>query len=138
MNKVECTNCNKENPVDFKYCSDCGYELPQTQVTELEDVPVNSATDNQSNKKRIVGIVVGIIAFSLSYYTVQQLFLDSPSYDKVLMETASELNKSCPMMVDSDTRLDNTIALPDNIFQYNYTLVNLELSEINVGEVKTN
>jgi len=27
-------------------------------------------------------------------------------------------------MVDQETRLDNTAAYPDNVFQYNYTLVN--------------
>ena len=39
------------------------------------------------------------------------------------MKTASEINASCPIMVDQDTRLDNTIALPGNTFQYNYTLM---------------
>ncbi len=53
-----------------------------------------------------------------------------------MMKAASEINESCPIMIDKDTRLDNTIALPDNIFQYNYTLVNLEKQEINVGELK--
>jgi hypothetical protein len=53
-----------------------------------------------------------------------------------MMEAASELNKTCPFMVDKDTRLDNAAALPGNIFQYNYTLVNLDKSEVNVDTVK--
>lgn len=38
-------------------------------------------------------------------------------------------------MVDRDTRLDNAVALPGNILQYNYTLVNLDKSEVNVDTV---
>ena len=49
-----------------------------------------------------------------------------------MMAAASELNKSCPMMVDQDTRLDNAIALPENVFQYNYTLVNLTKDELDL------
>lgn len=37
-------------------------------------------------------------------------------------------------MVDQDTRLDNTVALPDNAFQYNYTLVNLTKQDIDIKD----
>ena len=53
-----------------------------------------------------------------------------------MMEAASELNKTCPIMVDKDTQLDNAVAMPDNVFQYNYTLVNLEKSQVNIDTVK--
>ena len=43
---------------------------------------------------------------------------------EVLLRTADEINSQLPMMVDSTTRLDSTIALT-NRFQYNYTLVSL-------------
>ena len=49
-----------------------------------------------------------------------------------MMAAASEINKSCPIMIDSETQLDNVVALPDNVFQYNYTLVNLLKSELSV------
>ena len=39
-------------------------------------------------------------------------------------------------MIDSETRFDNAIALPDNIFQYNYTLINVLKDSINVEEFK--
>jgi hypothetical protein len=53
-----------------------------------------------------------------------------------MMETASEINKSCPIMIDNATRLDNAVALPGNIFQYNYTLVNLIKDSVNINELK--
>jgi hypothetical protein len=49
---------------------------------------------------------------------------------------ASELNKMCPMVIDSETRLDNAITFPPKIFQYNYTIVNLEREEIDTLELK--
>lgn len=42
----------------------------------------------------------------------------------LLDKTANELNKTCPMMVDSETRLDNATVLPGKVFQYNYTIIN--------------
>ena len=37
-------------------------------------------------------------------------------------------------MVDQETRLDNAVALPDNAFQYNYTLVNFNKDELDLEE----
>jgi hypothetical protein len=93
-------------------------------------------TEDKNKRKKIIGTVVGIVAFGLSYFAVQQVILKPATFDKAMMEAASELNKSCPIMVDQETRLDNALALPDNIFQYNYTLINLDKSEVNIDTVK--
>jgi hypothetical protein len=58
------------------------------------------------------------------------------NYDKAMLELASEINKSCPLMVDSITQLDNAMALPDNILQYNYTLVNMEKEKVDIVNSK--
>jgi hypothetical protein len=92
--------------------------------------------DDKSKVKKTIGTVVGIVVFGLSYFAAQQLFFKPVSFDKAMMEAASQLNKTCPIMVDQDTRLDNAVALPNNIFQYNYTLVNLNKSEVNIDTVK--
>ena len=52
------------------------------------------------------------------------------------MEIASEINKSCPIMVDNATRMDNVVAMPDNVFQYNYTLIGMVKDSINIEELK--
>lgn len=58
---------------------------------------------------------------------------------KVLLDkTANELNKTCPMMVDSETRLDNATSLPGNVFQYNYTIVNYIKDSLDVDALKAN
>lgn len=89
-----------------------------------------------NKRKTTLGSVLGIVAFGLSYFAVQQIFFKPATFDKAMMAAAGELNKSCPIMVDQNTRLDNAVALPGNIFQYNYTLVNLSKSEVNIDTVK--
>lgn len=81
--------------------------------------------------KTVVTFVVALILILLA----QQIFFQAPSFDNAMMEVASEINASCPIMIDQDTRLDNTLALPDNTFQYNYTLVHIEKSQININDL---
>jgi len=45
---------------------------------------------------------------------------------------AEAVNKMSPFMVDSETRLDNAIPLPNSTLQYNYTLVNFTKDMIDV------
>ena len=53
------------------------------------------------------------------------------------MQTANNINKSCPMVVDSETLLDNIVVLPGNIFQYNYTLINMEKEMIDIQDMRS-
>ncbi|MFT4667421.1 MAG: hypothetical protein ACI8YQ_003553 [Polaribacter sp.] len=76
------------------------------------------------NKNGLIGLAVGMIAYFIVSGALSSFF-EKPSFDKVLMASANEINKNCPLMVDRETRLDNSIALPENKFQYNYTLINL-------------
>jgi len=59
-----------------------------------------------------------------------------PSFESQLKEAANEANKSCPMMIDKETRLDNTMALPGNKFQYSYTLVNYVKDSVNADQLQ--
>lgn len=81
--------------------------------------------DITKKRKGFIGLI-SVLAFFITYYAVQQIFFKSPSVDKVLMQSASELNKSMPMMIDKETRGENVISFPGNIFQYNYTLVSMD------------
>lgn len=123
MGKVTCNNCGAENATRARYCSDCGFELPKIEISANEKVATQPL---KKGGNKVFGIVIGIVAFVLCFFAVQQLFFDAPGYNKELMKIASELNESCPIMVDSETRLDNSVTLPGDIFQYNYTLVNME------------
>ncbi len=132
MEKIICPGCGASNLNNSKYCSRCGYELPKVKE-ELLTETVHLPNKNKLTGKAVIGIVVGIVAM----FAVQQIFFKSAPYDKAMMEIASELNKSCPIMIDAETRLDNTIALPENTFQYNYTLVNIDQASPDTSSMKS-
>lgn len=136
MEKITCNNCQTQNNNNSKYCSNCGYELPKSEVKQEEIVQVNE-NNKKPNKANLIGIIIGMIVFALSYWGVQKLFHSAPTFDKKLMALSSELNKTCPIMVDAQTQLDNTVALPNTTFQYNYTLLETEASSIDTTNFKT-
>jgi len=89
----------------------------------------------EERKKKIrtgLGAVVGLFAILL----LQHVFFASPGFDKDLARSASEANKNCPMYVDKDTRLENTVALPGLVLQYNYTLVNYVKDSLDIQTLK--
>ena len=96
--------------------------------------------------KRIKGfssVFLSVSILSIMFIFVQCTF-DPPQSKKVkltmeeaLIKIANEVNKNSPLMIDRDTRFDNAISLPDNIFQYNYTLVNMEKSAVDTVEIIT-
>jgi hypothetical protein len=90
----------------------------------------------QPKRNKTVQAVVGAVVAIGAYFLIQTLFFEKPTFDKVMMQAASELNKTCPITVDKETRLDNAIALPDNTFQYNYTLVNMLKDSIDVEGIQ--
>lgn len=87
---------------------------------------------NTKNNQKSISVAIGVAVGFLVVFLVKQFIFAQPSFDKAMMQAASKINESCPVMVDKDTRLDNAIALPDNIFQYNYTLVNLVKDSIDI------
>lgn len=84
-------------------------------------------------KGKVVGILVGMIAFALSYYGVQQLFKKDLASE--LKNAASTLNKQVPIQVDQYTRLDSAASKGKTNFMYYYTLLELEKSEVNLDTV---
>ena len=136
MEKINCTNCGSENPGNIKYCTSCGYELPKVTIEEINTPVLQPASESKVKRNKLLGTIAGSVVFLLFYYAAQQLFFKSPSYDKEMMTIASELNKTCPIMVDSVTRFDNAVALPVNTFQYNYTLIDIEIGSIDTVEFK--
>jgi hypothetical protein len=135
MDKIYCNKCGAENKANAKYCFQCGYELPKTAPVKEEYGLIETKQRSFMNKK-IMGGVLGVVLAALSSFAVQQIFFRVPSYDKIMMKEASELNKSCPVMVDKITRLDNAVALPNKTFQYNYTLIGIDQSQLSVDTLK--
>ncbi|MCP4603374.1 MAG: hypothetical protein GY847_23135 [Proteobacteria bacterium] len=80
-------------------------------------------------------IVVSIIGGIIGYVLVVQFSSSGVSFDKALMNTASEMNKNCPMMIDKETRLDSTLGGPGKRFSYFYTLVNYGPGDIDKAKI---
>lgn len=129
MEKITCSNCDSENNVTSKYCSNCGYEIKKEKTTEVVD---NGVKKNHKKKSKLKGLLTGVPSFIIAYYFTQHFFFSVPSIDKVLVKTASDISKACPMMVDQFTRLDNATAQPNNSLQYNYTLIENTINEVNL------
>jgi hypothetical protein len=58
-----------------------------------------------------------------------------PSSDDIVAATAREMNKTLPMMVDGETRLDSTAAGPGRVLAYNYTLINYVASQLDASSL---
>ncbi|MCL2803757.1 MAG: hypothetical protein FWD29_07390 [Micrococcales bacterium] len=87
--------------------------------------------------KKPASFLAAIVALTLAVFSlagcntspsVEEVLADNnnnaPIIDKLLSDTASNMNKNMPMNVDADTRLDNVSALPNKTLRYNFTLVN--------------
>ncbi|UOY05510.1 hypothetical protein L0P88_16335 [Muricauda sp. SCSIO 64092] len=89
--------------------------------------------EEKSKKGKVIGAIVGTIAFALSYYGVQQLF--KKDLESELKNAALELNKQTPMQIDQFSRLDSASTKGKTNFIYHYTLFDLEKSEVNLDTV---
>ncbi len=129
METIKCTKCATENRENSRYCNGCGYELskPGSETAKTQTLPEPNVKNRSA--KTIIGIAV-VALFSLFFYVAMQQLLPMVSIDADMTKIASEVNKDCPIMVDAVTRLDNTMGHPGRIFQYNYTLIYAEQSEI--------
>ncbi len=136
MSKTTCTHCGEENPVTSKFCASCGYALPKDVTAPALDSSEKEPSVKKRSKNTIPGTIVGVVVFFLSYFAVQHFFFNEPPFDRAMLKIAEEINKECPMMVDADTRLDNALVLPGNVFQYNYTVINAELENVNVQALR--
>ncbi len=89
----------------------------------------------EDSKKKVIRIVsVCIILVSIFY--ILQIVLRKPAIDVSMVQAANEINKNCPIMVDSITRFDNAMALSNNKFQFNFTILNVEKSTFDTVELQ--
>ena len=86
--------------------------------------------------KRLM-ILVWLFLCVVLFFAVQKLFFKNTSYHKEVVEFATKLNKTCPSMIDPETRLDNVNALPENRLQFNYTLINQIRDSLAISSLKS-
>ena len=86
-------------------------------------------------KKKL--LIFGAILFcAMIFIAVQVLFFKTASPDKAVLKFSKELNKTCPTMVDAETRLDKVDALADNSLRFNYTLIYRDKDSLAISNLK--
>jgi hypothetical protein len=143
---IFCSNCHKKldnNYSDwFRQNPDKSFDIYKQLMCSTEIIEIAKNKTKTSNPKQLkfwLGFAVTLaIFYAIGQFGGQKImgFFHKPLYDEAMMSYASELNKSCPIMIDNATRLDNAIALPNNTFQYNYTLVKMVKDSIAIEELK--
>jgi hypothetical protein len=86
--------------------------------------------------KKIFPVVVGLSIGISAALLVNYIFFNTPSYDEELKRAAIEITKSCPVMVDEQTRLDRVDVPATNRIRYSYTLVKIKKSEVDTDEMR--
>lgn len=135
MEKKVCERCSFESANNAQYCSGCGYRLSEgIEGGSSQSVPskISKKSDTRKRVMSLLGMIMGLLLAA----GLQKLLFKRPSFDNVMIEMTKEMNKSCPIMVDAETRLDNTVFLMGKTIQYNYTLVNIESEDVDTLDFK--
>lgn len=90
----------------------------------------------EKKPKHLLIVAVVAAAAVIGSLTGLYLFRGGVDFDSQLMSAATDLNKQCPIMVDKETRLDNTIGGPGKLFVYNYTLVNYTVDQLKIPDLE--
>jgi hypothetical protein len=70
--------------------------------------------------------IAAVFGAVLGSYAMHLAFSNRPAdIEKALIKASSEANKTVPLMLDAETRLDGTSAGPGRVLTYNYTLVDV-------------
>lgn len=89
---------------------------------------------NKSNPA--LKIIAGVIGAVIGYLVVGHFLRTGNNFDKALSDAASDMNKTLPMAVDGETRLDATIPGPGLKFTYVYTLLKLEKKDVDAQSLE--
>lgn len=120
---------------------------PKEEIVSHNNIEPVMKMEEKFTKRIAFQIFTVIIGLGLILVVIKSFLVNEPRknnlqsnqdtisiFSKNQMILVSELNKNCPIMVDSETRLDNAISLPFNTIQFNYTLVNWVKDSLNIDE----
>lgn len=88
-------------------------------------------------KKEIAALVGLIFGAAAVYFFMYYLPSSNSSVEESLSAAAETMNKSMPMQVDQETRLDSVGTLPGKVMVYYNTLVNVSIA-YGEGDLDTN
>jgi hypothetical protein len=83
--------------------------------------------------RKIVQIVIVVILISVTQY----YFVKDKSAGKELTALVTKYDTACPIMISNDIRMEGVHSLPNNIVQYDFTLVHIQKENTDVNALKT-
>jgi len=90
-----------------------------------------------NDKRRMTALWIGVLIGGVGIFIlIKQLVIDSKSIEERLIESANEINKTCPVTTDSVIRLDNVVIHSNRTLQYNLTLMTIEKTNPNLEIIK--
>jgi hypothetical protein len=81
-------------------------------------------------------IIGGILLCCIILVSAKVFLFNTSSPDKDVLKFVKEMNKTCPSMVDAETRLDKVSALAENSLQFDYTLIYRYRDSVAIGNLK--
>jgi hypothetical protein len=81
-------------------------------------------------------ILGGILLFCIILVSAKIFLFKSSSPDRDVLKFVKEMNKTCPSMVDVETRLDKVSSTADNSLQFDYTLIYRHKDSVAIGNLK--
>jgi hypothetical protein len=89
-------------------------------------------------KKTGYYLILGIIIFAFITAVLKMAFHEpATTINDDLIKAANQINAHAPIIIDSTTRLDRVNALSGKVFQYNFTIVTFDRSEVDTNLLKT-
>jgi hypothetical protein len=82
---------------------------------------------------KIFGLVLVAAVLILA---IQKIFFKTQSTDKDISAFVKTANKTCPSMIDPETRLDKVMSSSDKNLQFNYTLIHMIKDSLPVERLK--
>jgi hypothetical protein len=144
MEQIICPNCGTENAPNNRYCSRCGHSLPVPEPQPMAEQQKPLMGNPAPRSHVVMGVVMGIVLLFLVGFAISKalnfdklMSMNKDSlYEYALSTIAEQTNKSCPIIIDSLTRMDNVTVLPGNTFQYNYTL-KVDKSQVDIARLQS-
>ena len=93
-------------------------------MDEPTNIPTEQSTKQKNKRTLMLQAVTFVVFFALAFFGTKFLFRKDIGDE--LQKVSTEMNKTLPMKVDDDTRLDNTQFIAPRTIQYNYTVVALD------------
>jgi hypothetical protein len=97
---------------------------------------MNPQSKELASKRNKIILFFALIVILTGAFAIKKLFYTDSAFDRQLQLLSAEINKSTPLFVDENTRLDRTETKRGEIFLYHYTLVNMEKGKFEEEELR--